>query len=176
MDFLLKIDKTLESVENVIVVTLFTALVLLIVFNIVTRNLFGISFQNILELTPALVLWTSLLGATLGLKQGRHIKLDVLLRHAGRRARRLARITSGLFGMAVMTLLFAASLSFVKNEWAIFGPRGAVSLVFPLFFGLAGFRFFLSSLPFSWGSGRLEDRQKDIGLAHDRQPSGGEEP
>lgn len=175
MDFLLKIDKALENVEKAIVVTLFSALVLLIVFNIVTRNLFGISFQNILELTPALVLWTSLLGATLGLKQGRHIKLDVLLRHAGHRARRLAEITSGLFGMVVMTLLFAASLSFVKNEWAIFGPRGAVSLAFPLFFGLAGFRFFLGSLPFSQGSGRSKEGQKENGLAFDREPFGGGE-
>jgi len=145
MHFLTKIDSALEYLEKTILVVLFTALVLLITFNILTRNLIGVSFQETLELPPALVLWISLLGATLALKKGRHIKLEILLRYTGHKSRRTARLISGLFGMAVMAILFAASLYFVRNEWAIFGIRGATSLVFPLFFALASFRYLLSS-------------------------------
>jgi len=145
MHLLTKIDNALEYMEKAIVVALFAALILLIASNILARNLFGISIPETLELTPALVLWIALIGATLALKKERHIKLEVLLRYTGREVRRTARIISGLFGTAVMATLFIASLTFVKNEWAIFGVRGATSLAFPLFFALASFRFLLGS-------------------------------
>jgi TRAP-type C4-dicarboxylate transport system permease small subunit len=163
MHLLTKIDDALEYMENAIVVALFAALILLIAFNILARNLFGISFPKTLELTPAIVLWIALIGATLALKKGRHIKLEILLRYTGRRARRAARIVSGLFGTAVMATLFVASLSFVKNEWAIFGFRGAASLAFPLFFALASFRYLLGSFATGAQSAHPEDGQNGIG-------------
>lgn len=146
MRFLTRIDDTLAYVEKTLVILLFASLVLLNAFNIVTRNIFGRSFQGILELSPGLVLWISLLGATLALRNGRHIKIDVLLRYAGRRARRPAKMLGSLFGMAVMALLLFASLTFVQNEMTIFGPRGAAAVLFPLFFSLSFFRFLLSGL------------------------------
>ena len=85
-------------------------------------------------------------GATLALKKQRHIKLEILLRYAGHRTRRLARLLGSLFGMLVMGFLFAASLTFVKNEMAIFGLQGGPSVVFPLFFALSFFRCLLSGL------------------------------
>lgn len=69
MHLLAKIDNALETMEKVIVVALFAALILLIASNILARNLFGISFPETLELTPALVLWIALIGATLALKR-----------------------------------------------------------------------------------------------------------
>ena len=144
MHFLTKIDSAIEYLEKAILVALFAALVLLIAFNILVRNLFGVSFQEALELPPTLVLWISLLGATLALKTGRHIKLEILLRYTGYKTRRTARLISGLFGMAVMAILFAESLCFFKNEWAIFGIHGAIALVFPTFFALASFRYLMS--------------------------------
>ena len=101
---LTKIDNALEFTEKAIVVALLAMLVLLIAFNILVRNLFGVSFQQTLLMPPALVLWISLLGATLALKKGRHIKLDILLRYTGFNTRRTAQIISGLFGMTVMAI------------------------------------------------------------------------
>ena len=170
MHFLTKIDSALEYLEKAILVTLFAALVLLIAFNILVRNLFGVSLQETLELPPTIVLWISLLGATLALKTGRHIKLEILLRYTGHKTRRTARLISGLFGMAVMAILFAASLSFVKNEWAIFGIGGATALVFPTFFALASFRYLISSFTVPGEPDRPGDRPsgKDdpSGIAH----------
>lgn len=163
MHLLTKIDDALEYLENAIVVALFAALILLIAFNILVRNLFGISFPKTLELTPAIVLWIALIGATLALKKGRHIKLEILLRYTGHGARRAARIISGLFGTVVMATLFIASLTFVKNEWAIFGIRGAASLAFPLFFALASFRYLLGCFTTGVVSGHHEDRQNGTG-------------
>lgn len=146
MRLLAKIDDTLEIIEQAGVIFLFSALVLMITTNIFARNLFGVSYQKILEVSPNIVLWLALIGATLALKKQRHIKLEILLRYAGHRTRRLARLLGSLFGAVVMGFLFAASLTFVKNEMAIFGLQGGSAVVFPLFFALSLFRFLLSGL------------------------------
>ena len=146
MRLLAKIDDTLEIIEKAVVIFLFSALVLMITTNIFARNLFGVSYQKILEISPNIVLWMALIGATLALKKQRHIKLEVLLRYAGHRARLLAQLLGSLFGAVVMGFLFAASLTFVENEMAIFGLQGGSAVVFPLFFVLSFFRCLLSGL------------------------------
>ena len=136
------IDDILAACEKVLVVVLFVALVGLIVFNIITRNLFHVSFQKILEIAPAFVLWLALMGSTLALKSQRHIRLELLLRFCSPPVRRIAGIITGIFGMTVMGILFYASFGFVQNEIAIFGRWGWLSVIFPLFFALACFRYF----------------------------------
>ena len=136
-----KIDNYLALFEKSLVVTLYSALILVITFNIFTRNIFDYSSQKILEIAPAFVLWLALTGATLALKNQRHIKIELLLRFCNEQIRFLANITSCVFGMAVMGVLFWASLAFIKNELAIFGPRGWISFIFPLFFAISFFRY-----------------------------------
>jgi len=123
------------------VVLLFSLLVVLIVFNIVSRNLFHLSFQKILEIAPAFVLWLALLGSSLALKSRRHIRLELLLRFCPSPVRHAAGILTGLFGMTVMGILFYASLAFLDNEIDMFGRWGWLSVIFPLFFALSCFRY-----------------------------------
>jgi TRAP-type C4-dicarboxylate transport system permease small subunit len=113
---------------------------------VVSRNLFQQSFQSLLEYSPTLVLWLALMGSTLGLRSNRHIRLELVLRFTPPGARRMAGRASALFGMAVMGILGIAAFSFVENEVAIFGNSGYTTVVFPLFFFLAMFRFFINVL------------------------------
>ena len=136
-----RIDDGLAACEKGLVVGMFAALVLILVFNIVTRNILQVSFQRLLEIAPALVLWLSLIGATLGLKYQRHIRLELMLRFCPPAARRWAGSITGLFGAAVMGLLCRASFGFVRNEIGIFGAWGWLSVIFPLFFALSCFRY-----------------------------------
>ena len=110
-------------------------------FNIFSRNLLHISFQSLLELSPALVLWLALIGSTLAMKNDRHIKLEILLRFCPASIRRVAHVATSLFGLGVMGILFLASLKFVTNEISIFGGAGYVSVIFPVFFILVFFRY-----------------------------------
>ena len=87
-------------------------LILMIGFNILSRNLFNYASQQVLETLPVLVLWLALIGSTLALKKQRHIKIELLLRFCSRRIRYMAHIATGLFGMVVMgILLFCAGWS-----------------------------------------------------------------
>ncbi|MFC1858917.1 TRAP transporter small permease [Thermodesulfobacteriota bacterium] len=141
MRFIRKIDDVLEVIERSLVVLLFSALILSISFNIISRNLFHVSFQKILEVAPAMVLWLALIGSTLALKNKRHIKLEILLRFCPTSFRYVANIATSLFGMAVMGILVFAALEFVKSEISIFGPWGWISIIFPIFFTLCFFRY-----------------------------------
>ena len=141
MKLLIRIDDLLATGERVLVVCLYSALIVLIVFNIASRNLFHQSFHGILEIAPALVLWLALIGATLGLRLNRHIRLELFLRFCPDETRQLAaRIACG-FGAVIMSILFIAALQFTVSEVKIFGPWGATASIFPLFFALAAFRY-----------------------------------
>ena len=146
MRLLQKIDDVLAACEKGLIVVLFSLLTLLMVFNIVSRNILHVSYQQALEVTPALVLWLALIGSSLALKNRRHIRLEIFLRYCPPLWRRTAEGAGCVFGMAVMSLLLWASLDFVRNEVALFGPAGWATVVFPLFFVLAVFRYLVLML------------------------------
>lgn len=139
--FLEKLDALVATVEKGLVVCLFLALAALIVFNIVSRNLFHLSFQRLLEIPPVLVLWLALLGSSLALRTQGHIRLELVVRHLPPALQRLAAAATGIFGVAVTGTLFWASFAFVRNEVAIFGAWGWLGTIFPLFFAVSCFRF-----------------------------------
>jgi TRAP-type C4-dicarboxylate transport system permease small subunit len=141
MNLIQKIDEGLATVEKCLAVALYAMLILMIGFNILSRNLFNYASQQILEMLPVLVLWLALIGSTLAIKKQRHIKIELLLRFCSRRIRFMAHIATSLFGMAVMGILLWVSLDFIKNEVGMFGPWGLVSIIFPLFFSISFFRY-----------------------------------
>jgi TRAP-type C4-dicarboxylate transport system permease small subunit len=146
MKILRRLDQLLACVEKGAVVFIFSLLVLMIVFNVMARNLFQASFQGILEFSPALVLWLALMGSSLALSENKHIKIEILLRFLSPGFRSRARVITSIFGMVVTGVLFYASLDFVANEIAIFQGKGLFTLVFPWFFLAAFFRFFLNAV------------------------------
>jgi len=143
MRFIRKFDEFLAVFEKSLVVSFFSALILLITFNVISRNLFQVSFQKILEISPSLVLWLALLGSSLALRNQRHIKLEILLRFCSDRFKTLASIIGSAFGMTVMGILFWVSIEFVGNEIVIFGKWGLISIIFPMFFAISFFRYFV---------------------------------
>jgi len=142
MHFIKQIDDFLEKIEKVLAVFLFSGLALLITFNILSRNIFNYSFEKIFETAPVFVLWLALVGSSLALKKRRHIKLELLLRYCPEKSRYYSNYAVSFFGMAVTAILFYSSLQFVFNEIQIFGNKGFLSVIFPLFFAISFFRYF----------------------------------
>jgi TRAP-type C4-dicarboxylate transport system permease small subunit len=143
MKLIQKIDDSLATVEKCLAIGLYALLVLMIGFNILSRNLFNYASQQVLETLPVLVLWLALIGSSLAIKKQRHIKIELLLRFFSRRIRYMAYMATGMLGLVVMGILFWVSLDFIKNEVELFGAWGLVSIIFPLFFAISCFRFFI---------------------------------
>ncbi len=143
LKLLLKVDEYIAKAEKALVILLFALLVLLLTFNILSRNLFTVSFQKILELAPSFVVWISFLGASLALRENRHIRFDGLVRFCPEKIQKYATKFTSLFGVAVMGVLVYACYDFVNNEYEMFGAWGLSSIIFPLFFLLVGFRYLI---------------------------------
>ena len=146
MRYLLRIDNVIERIENWIVVLLFTGIILLVFFNILTRNVLNESFQIVFEAAPAMVLWLALIGSTLALKHQKHIRIELILRYLPPGVKRVTTVACGIFGMTVMGVLLLASVEFVHNEIDLFGSYGWVSVIFPVFFTLSFSRYGLAVL------------------------------
>src|SRR6478735_3391942 len=129
-----RIDDFLEKIERVLVIGLFTALIVLMTVNIVQRNLLGQSSQEILEFLPTMVMWISLIGASMALKEGKHISMELLLRFAPQRAKDILHRFAALFGCIVMLIGLYLAKDFMAGEMKIFGTKGYVSSVIPAFF------------------------------------------
>lgn len=136
-----RLDDALALVEKSIVVLCFSLLVFFIIADILSRNIFHLPSHKIFEAGPNLVLWLALLGASLALKQQRHIRLELLLRYCSRWSRLWAAIAVDLFGASVMGILLVASIHFVQNEISMFGVWGRLSIIFPIFFSVTAFRY-----------------------------------
>ena len=141
-----RVDNALALFEKSVIILCFSMLVCFIVFNILSRNLFHLPSHRIFEAGPNLVLWLALLGASLALKQQRHIRLELVLRYCSGRIRLWAAVAVNLFGALVMGILLVTSVEFVKNEMAMFGGWGRLSMIFPFFFSVAAFRYLAALL------------------------------
>jgi len=136
-------DRLLAGIEKAVSIALLAALLGIGGGTILLRVLGRDPSPFWFEITPALVLWLSLFGASLALQSGRHIRLEGLFRAGGEGFRRFSGTAAGLLGLLLMGILFVVSLAFIRMERATFGARGWLALVFPWFFGVSAFRFLL---------------------------------
>ena len=141
-----RIDDLLEKFEKLLIVMIFATLLGFVCFNIISRNIFQESFQTLMELTPGLVLWLALMGASIGLKRNKHIKLEIFVRYLPDLGKKIAEISVGIFGLSVLGILFYCSFEMVRNEIDMFGPQGYMTLVFPIFFGVGSFRYVIMTV------------------------------
>lgn len=161
INFIKRLDDALARIEKWMIMLCFSLLVFFIVFNILSRNMFHLPSHRIFEAGPHLVLWIALLGASLALKQQRHIRLEVVLRYCSDRLRQLAAVAVGLFGALVMGVLLFTSMVFVRNEIAMFGSWGRLSFIFPIFFSMALFRY-LTGLLYRMSSNPTVDKTQPV--------------
>jgi len=144
--FIHRLDDILALIEKSAVVICFALLVSFVLFSILSRNFFHLPSHRIFESAPNLVLWMALLGASLALRQQRHIRLELVLRFCSVRFKRWANRGVNLFGALVMGALLLTSFEFVRNEIAMFGSWGRLAVIFPIFFGSTGFRYLAAAL------------------------------
>ena len=145
LSFLRGIDGLLAAFEKGLAVLLTAALILSAAAAVVARDLLRIPSQNLLEAAPLLVLWLALIGASLALDAGRHIRLELAMRLMPPAARRAARLVVGLSGAVLMGLLGYLAVDFVRGEIDLFGPRGWAAVIFPIFFAAAALRFLVQA-------------------------------
>lgn len=97
-----------------------TALVLVIMYDVVARYLFNTSSAGIVELEWYLFSFIFLLGAAYALKHDRHVRVDVFYQNfSPKRQAWVNLIGCTFFLIPFCVVVIIASLEFTANSWAI---------------------------------------------------------
>lgn len=145
--FLARADRAGQFVENVALVAVLTAMILLAAAQIFLRNFLDSGFAWADEALRLMVLWVAMLGAVAASRDNRHISIDALSRILPPAPRAWAAIIVRAFTSAVALLIAWYSLEFVA-ESREFGDRLLDDLpawwfqaILPVGFLLIGYRY-----------------------------------
>ncbi len=149
MKLLYFLDEKIGRLEQILIATLLTLLILLAFSQIVLRNFFstGIAWGD--SLVRYLVVWVGFVGAAIATKEGKHITIDVLSRWVTGAGSGAIRIISHLSSAAICGLLTWAGIKFIWFEAQMGGtaffklPVWVPELIIPVTFGLMTLRYTL---------------------------------
>lgn len=134
--------------EKILLSGLLTAMIVLVLTQIILRNFFHCGIAGGVEIVRHLVLWIAFVGAGLATREGRHVKIDMASRILSERGRKIADIISTLFSVVVCTILFVASCKFVYMEYTSAGtasflnvPLWIMEAIIPVGYLIVAIRF-----------------------------------
>lgn len=143
-----KINDIIGWLEYVIVVFLLASMASLAFLQVLLRNLFSFGFPWADEVLRHAVVWIGLLGASLGIKEERSIRIDIFNRFLPPRPNSLNEAILNFTGALVSVFLVIASVIFLKMEYEyheVFStlriPVWQVLLIYPFSFSVIAFRF-----------------------------------
>ncbi len=141
------IIRSFQCLEELALVLLVGALIGTAFAQIILRNLLSVTFLWTDPLVRHLVLWCGFVGAMIATRQGKHIRIDALLRLLSPPWRDLIQASTSFFSALVCFFLTWISLGFLGDEMAFNTrtfleiPTWKLQLIFPLSFGVMGLRF-----------------------------------
>lgn len=90
-----------------------TAMVLLVFVNVVGRYCFNYVFTSFEEIARVLFIWGTYLGSVVAMKEGTHIRVDILITALKPRARRIFDIVSNVLTSAILILTIRVMMTLV---------------------------------------------------------------
>lgn len=149
----IRVDGFFAEAEGWFVTLILAQMIVLAFLQVVLRNVFSFGFAWVEELLRVSVLWVGFVGASLAIKQGRHINIDVLSRTIPDRYKPFLQTLMSLVLLGVCLIFLHASIEYIRVERE-FGdvsdqlhtPLWVLQLVFPLLFGMGSFRFLVQTV------------------------------
>lgn len=166
------VDLVVSWAESAVMIVAMATIVTLICVQVVLRYVFNESLIWVEELVRYLVVWMSLLGAGLGLKEKTHIAISILQKVLSPAQGRVVQALADVLILALGALLLVYGLRLALHTWS-FGqlssalrvPMGAVYLCLPLGGLLLIYRGGQSLLAGLTGSRTVKEDSTDIALS-----------
>ncbi len=143
----------LSRTEELLLVLFLGLMVIMVLAQILLRNLYQSGIQGGDELVRHLVLWIAFFGAGIAARSGSHVKIDVLTKFLPGRVRNYADIAVNLFSCLICAILVAASIQFIHFEYqgqvrsAFFNtPLWIMAIILPIGYAIIAVRFAVNSL------------------------------
>jgi TRAP-type C4-dicarboxylate transport system permease small subunit len=146
---IVRLIRTVNRVEDWLLISMLAAMVILAVTQIVYRNIAGGGVVWIDPLLRMLVLWVALSGAVIASRNDNHIRIDFFAKYvSGKYYFYIKRIVHA-YCVIICALIAWYSTSFVQMDYeygteAFAGiPAWITELIIPVAFALMAFRYFL---------------------------------
>ena len=146
---IVRLLKTVNRIEDWLLISMLAVMVILAVAQIVYRNFSGGGVAWIDPLLRMLVLWVALSGAVIASRTDNHIRIDFFAKYiAGKYYFYIKRIVHA-YCVFICALIAWYSVSFVQMDFeygteAFAGiPAWITELIIPIAFGLMAFRYLL---------------------------------
>lgn len=110
--------KRLDRLVDGAAILAFVAILVLVNVQIVCRFVLSLSVPWTEEVSRLVFVWLAYLGAAIGFREGSLIVIDTLPEVLGARARRLLAPAVRVISLAVVVVLFGASIPLVQSVWS----------------------------------------------------------
>lgn len=115
-----KFIQMLEKLEEIILVTMFIAMVLIIFIQVIMRYAFNSSLSWSEELGKFLFVWLSWLGISIGAKRGEHIKITMFLEKLSEKKLHIINIVSEIIVLSICAVTAFYGIKLVISEQNVF--------------------------------------------------------
>jgi len=142
-----KIIASINKFEDALLVLILTTMILLAVFQIISRNLFSEGAVWIDPLLRMLVLWVGLAGAVVATRTDNHIRIDVFIKYLPEGYLPFVQRAVYLFTLSVCLIIgwHAARFVFSEYEYGTMAfasvPAWVTALIIPVSFTLIAVRY-----------------------------------
>lgn len=148
--FLSRLDNAGRLLENIILVSLLSGMMLLAVGQIVLREVFDTGIIWADELVRLVVLWLAMMGAMAACREDRHIRIDALSHLFSDNVISLIRIVVDLFAAGVCAVIAWHAYRYLQLEIEfedtvlVNTPAWIAHVVIPIGFAVFSYRFLVS--------------------------------
>lgn len=108
-----KVLKTLDKIEDSVLITMFIAMVGIIFFQVIMRYVFNNSLSWSEELGKFLFVWLSWLGISIGHRRKEHIKITLFVDRLSPKARRCTEILAELILVVICGVTMLQSFTMI---------------------------------------------------------------
>ncbi len=143
-----KINQALIKAEDILIDVFLGVMVVMVLVQILMRNLFQSGIIGADDLVRHLVLWIAFFGAAIATRSCAHVKIDAARKLIPERHRLLADVLVDLFSCGVCGIMVYASYRFVYIEYQSCGrstffnlPVWVLAVILPLGYLVIAFRF-----------------------------------
>lgn len=142
-----KIIRFIDRLEDGLLVLILSSMIILAVYQIISRNFFSEGLVWIDPLLRTLVLWVGLSGAVVATRSDKHIRIDVFTKYLPAGVLPHVQRVVYLFALTICLLIGWHAARFVYSEYeystiAFAGvPAWLTALIIPVSFLLIAFRY-----------------------------------
>lgn len=146
-----KLIRVLHILEDSIVVTLLSSIIVFALAQIILRNIFDGGLVWAESLLRVLVLWLGLFGAILAARNAKQLNIDVLSKYMNKRIKSYSTILNNLFASIVCMTIAYYSTEFLQMEYSASSyafekvPFWLTASVIPLSFIIMSIKYALKS-------------------------------